>query len=178
MNREERERMVDRLLNEALAPHEVEPRAGLEQRILANLRAQPEPRPWWRWMWAPAAVAAVVLLVIVLRPTRPSQPATPPVSVDRRQAPAVTTKAAPPLVATRRKLVRRKPVPRTTVLAKTEPAGPRQPIFAPARLSEAERALLAMLQSKPDEAQALVQQQEQTRQEAAEFMEQAMAARQ
>ena len=60
MNREERERLVDRVLNEALAPQEIQPRAGLEQRILANLRAQPLPRPRWRWMWVPAVAALLI----------------------------------------------------------------------------------------------------------------------
>lgn len=56
---------IGRQLDAALAKYTaVEPRAGLEERILANLRAQKEAsvaHPWWRW----AAVGAVALFVLV-----------------------------------------------------------------------------------------------------------------
>jgi hypothetical protein len=56
----------------------VDPRAGLEERILANLRAEqmrvPE-RAWWRWSIA-ATVAAVIVVGITLawRADKPAQP--------------------------------------------------------------------------------------------------------
>ena len=68
---------VDRVLDAVLASYAaVEPRAGLEQRVLANLRAEqakPQGHSWWRWS-AAAALAAIVGVAVVLagRPGRPS----------------------------------------------------------------------------------------------------------
>jgi len=59
----------DRALDGALAKYaEIEPRAGLEERVLANLqieRPTADVRAWWRW---PSAVglAAIVLVVLAL----------------------------------------------------------------------------------------------------------------
>ncbi len=57
---------LDRQLDAALAKYAtVEPRAGLEGRILANLgaqRATSGAKGWWRW----ASVGAVALLMLVL----------------------------------------------------------------------------------------------------------------
>src|SRR5581483_1903535 len=59
---------LDIALDAALAKYAtVEPRVGLERRILANLNAQPpapEIRLWWRW--GVAAALAVVLLALGL----------------------------------------------------------------------------------------------------------------
>jgi hypothetical protein len=72
-------RDFDRDLDAALAKYAaVEPRAGLEERILANLRAEgtrvPD-RAWWRWSVI-AAVAAVVVVTLALawRSGKPSHP--------------------------------------------------------------------------------------------------------
>lgn len=70
---------LDRVLDTALAKYAaVEPRAGLESRILANLRAeqiQVRDHSWWRWGLA-AAVAAVfvIAMALVVRPGKPSKP--------------------------------------------------------------------------------------------------------
>jgi hypothetical protein len=57
---------LDRELDAALAKYAaIEPRAGLEDRVLANLRSEREraaARVWWRWP-ALGAAAAVVLVV-------------------------------------------------------------------------------------------------------------------
>ena len=72
-------RNLDRDLDAALAEYSaVEPRAGLEERILANLRIErtrvPD-RPWWRWSVI-AAVAAVVVVALALasRSGKPGHP--------------------------------------------------------------------------------------------------------
>jgi len=70
---------LDRVLDAALAKYAaVEPRTGLEERVLANLRsAAPLANgAWWRWGLA-AALAAVLLIVITLawRSRAPSHPA-------------------------------------------------------------------------------------------------------
>jgi hypothetical protein len=70
---------LDRALDAALAKYAaVEPRAGLESRILANLRAEqsriPE-RAWWRWSVAGVlATVVVVALALAWRSAKPSRP--------------------------------------------------------------------------------------------------------
>jgi hypothetical protein len=71
---------LDRMLDAALAEYSAtEPRAGLEERVLANLRAErariPD-RAWWRWGPAGAltAVVLVVALALALRSGKPSPP--------------------------------------------------------------------------------------------------------
>src|SRR5438270_3919181 len=59
---------LDRMLEAALAKYAaVEPRPGLEDRVLANLRAERTRMPvhaWWRW--SVAAVLAVVIVAMAL----------------------------------------------------------------------------------------------------------------
>ena len=68
---------LDSALDAALAKYAaVEPRAGLEDRVLANLRieqARMPVRAWWRWSVA-GALAAVVFVALALawRPFKPS----------------------------------------------------------------------------------------------------------
>jgi len=70
---------LDDALDAALAKYAaVEPRAGLEGRILARLRTQPEPAPdraWWHW-GVIATVAAVLLITVALgwRTGKPPHP--------------------------------------------------------------------------------------------------------
>jgi hypothetical protein len=64
---------LDRLLDAALKQYAaVQPREGLESRILAHLRSQSAERAshaWWRWFAAAAGVAA--LAVIITMASRP-----------------------------------------------------------------------------------------------------------
>jgi hypothetical protein len=160
MNREERERMVNRVLNEALAPQEIEPRAGLEQRILANLRARPEPRPWWRWMrtWVPVAVAAVLIaLAVGLRIGSKPQPAKPAFAIEHQPTPPTPMKQpvppAPAVAAERkpaRDVARQQKVVAAAVI---RPALPRQGVFpSPVPLTPEETMLLALLRRNPSQA--------------------------
>ena len=74
---------LDRELDAALAKYvAVEPRAGLEERVLANFRAQREHAParvWGRWqaLGLAAAVLVVAALSLIGRPAmwRPGKPA-------------------------------------------------------------------------------------------------------
>ena len=74
---------LDRVLDAALAQYSaVEPRAGLEDRVLANLRAQRttvSERSWWRWGLAAALAAIVVVVALAWR----SRTTTPPEIVKR-----------------------------------------------------------------------------------------------
>jgi hypothetical protein len=60
---------LDRVLDAALAKYAVaEPRAGLEERVLANLREQQAHVPnrsWWAWGGLTAAAALAILVVVV-----------------------------------------------------------------------------------------------------------------
>jgi hypothetical protein len=81
MDPKAREQKLDAWLDDALAHYnDAEPRAGLEQRILATVRAEertPRRRWWVRWSPALAAVAAIVIVVIAVRPMwRLAQPNT------------------------------------------------------------------------------------------------------
>ena len=87
---------LDRTLDTALAKYaSVEPRPGMEERILANLRsadATPAYHTWWRWGLA-AAVAAVLLAVtFAWRSRTPSHPAiaNQPTSTEHRKAEQAT----------------------------------------------------------------------------------------
>ncbi|HET9365600.1 MAG TPA: hypothetical protein VFP71_11390 [Candidatus Angelobacter sp.] len=65
------DRKLDELLDSALSEYSaVEPRPGLEGRILAriqNVAEQPRAR-WWntRWPWAATAIAALVVIIALL----------------------------------------------------------------------------------------------------------------
>jgi hypothetical protein len=93
---------LDRQLDAALARYAaIEPRAGLEERVLANLRVQPTPvvnRAWWRGGLALAATAIVIVTVTLSwRSGKPSEPAItnrPSVAVPSQKAPE--TQAANP----------------------------------------------------------------------------------
>jgi hypothetical protein len=69
---------LDRELDAALAKYAaVEPRAGLENRILANLQAERSRIPgraWWHWS-VPAALAAAVGVAVVVLAWRSLKPA-------------------------------------------------------------------------------------------------------
>jgi hypothetical protein len=69
----------DRMLDVALAKYAaVEPRAGLEDRILANLRteqARERNHAWWRWSFT-AAAAVIFMAVILWKFEQPSHPLT------------------------------------------------------------------------------------------------------
>jgi hypothetical protein len=72
------ENNLDRVLDAALAKYvTVEPRAGLEERVLANLRTEQKraaEHTWWRWgVVAALAVAIIVAVAIASRPGKPVQ---------------------------------------------------------------------------------------------------------
>jgi hypothetical protein len=90
---------LDRALDAALAKYAaVEPRAGLEERVLANVRAErarvPD-RAWWRWSAAFAVAAVVVVAVaLALRSGRPTQPVAVKHTPDTTQSPREPEKRA------------------------------------------------------------------------------------
>jgi hypothetical protein len=92
---------LDSMLDAALAKYAaVKPRTGLENRILANLRAErtrvPD-RAWWRWSVA-GALAAVVVVALALA-WRSGKPSHPIVENHSLTAPHVARQPATPVVA-------------------------------------------------------------------------------
>jgi hypothetical protein len=93
---------LGRELDAALAKYaDVEPRAGLEDRVLANLRAertQVADRAWWRWSIAGAlAAVAVVALALAWKSGKPSHPV---VAIHPSAPTQVTKELAPQVVST------------------------------------------------------------------------------
>jgi hypothetical protein len=92
---------LDTLIDAALASYtSLEPRPGLEQRILASVAAAGRPRRWgWRPLWALAAAAALIAVVaipLVFRSARPTVAVLHPPAVAQhfpQSAPAPATPA-------------------------------------------------------------------------------------
>lgn len=81
---------LDRMLDAVLVKYAAESRPGLEERVLANLRAEQARVPdhaWWRWS-AIAVVAAVIVVVLALT-----------VRSDKRFHPVVANHASNPTKA-------------------------------------------------------------------------------
>lgn len=165
------DRQLDDLLDRGLREYaQAEPPPALEDRILVNLRTQPEPRPRWR-VWMPALAAAAVVLVIAALALRPHQPTGP------RATPRAATNSVPaPLVEAARSQSSSRP----RALAKgshreRQVASRRQPwrpFPTPAPLPPAEQAMIAALRGDPSLAKSVVDQQQQARRDAEDFMKQ------
>jgi len=163
MAEQDNEKHLDQLLDALLATDsDVQPRPGLQTRILANVRAQtPQPsRPWSiGWIWAGAAIASVALaaalLVSYFGPTVP-----PPPSLANRSKPVIipvqTGVAQPPSAVHARGGVEALPAVHGSkapepAIAMTAP-DVRQEVFpAPTPISEQERLLLGYLAGTPQQ---------------------------
>ncbi len=191
MNAEDRERQPDKKMDEwlddALARYsDVEPRAGLEQRILANLQAQPQRRPWWQWAWIPAAAAVLIAAGVLWMTRQRTSPVTPPVQVKHealpppRPAPQPATQVVhavqPPV---RSRPVKLRPavqmantnddLPRQEVFPSRDGVGPMFP--SPAPLNTQEVALIRLVKRDPEEVRTIAQEQEFERQRLAKMFE-------
>jgi len=157
----DREKQLDAALDAALAHYnrDAEPRVGLEDRILANLRTQPlaqKPR-WlsWRWMTA-AAITAIVLIAILLTPRTQPKPSPNPITAAANNAKTSTVQNAPKIVASKvtpmkRRSAKSKPAKETITPSPQLAAVPHQPVFpAPAPLSQQERMLLSYVRRTPE----------------------------
>ena len=169
---------LDGALDAALAKYAaVEPRGGLEGRILANLQAQPsaiDNRSWQRWTFAAAALALVVFaLALAWRSTRgraqiehektatiPRQPQPEPQHTD-------VSVVAP--VATARVMRGHAPVRRRSpVVVASMPKLDQFP--SPQPLSDEERALARYAAHFPLEARVIAQAQEEYARESQQLM--------
>jgi hypothetical protein len=158
MNEHEKfaEELIERGLERA---GEVEPLAGLEERLLGKLSKERERRVRWWWMGAPVAAMLLIVALIYWRP----QPGKPAIKVEQRppkvETPAPT--AAPPLIATtpqtQKSAARGQRLSEPVVATGTSP---RQEVFpAPAALSDEERVLVALARRKPEIAAEVAQKQ-------------------
>lgn len=162
---------IDRALDAALAKYSgIEPRAGLEERVLAHLHAEPlsPTRPaWLQWGLAGSVVAIVIMAVLIMavltwRLSRASHSVVanhPPVTIQRPSTPE--TKTAPhaaEVSAAKRTLPRvpaaRRAAPAARMLAKY----PKLDQFPSAQpLSAEEIALARYVKNFPKEAQLVAQ---------------------
>jgi len=154
---------LDRELDAALANYAtVEPRAGLEQRVLTNLQAEREKmrsRAWWRWPVTVLLAAAVTIAVGVSLMWR-SAKTSPVVSVDRPPTKvqsggqdgallAGDVRNPPPLISS----ARRKPTSRDRRRQPTVAAGPKLEQFpSPQPMSEQEEILASYVAQYPEHA--------------------------
>ena len=167
----DKQMQIDDMLDSLLANYSsAEPRPGLDNRILANLRdaeSMEASRGWWgfKWLWAGAAVAAAIIVGAVLMSGRrhvapPSntvvqtvQPAIqqPVVPQPTVQHPSIQS-SAPEAVGQDRVIHRHKtlaPAPQQNV---TLAWSQRPAVFpTPSPLSEQERLLLSYYSSTPRE---------------------------
>jgi hypothetical protein len=138
----ENERFADQLLDASLAHYAEEPRPGMEERILANVRATGRAQRSRLWTWGLAVSAAVfVLAVIIQAPRRRPVPVSsaPPVAANHaeRSGAVVTPKAHEPhRTATQL---------RSVSLRRTRP----ERFPTPAPLSEQEKLLLRYVKETP-----------------------------
>jgi hypothetical protein len=150
----------DDLLDGALKQYgTVEPRTGLEGRVLARLAASPSP-PHIRWAWAMAVVTAVVVILSVWIGT--SRPRAYHQKVAVKIAPRLTTPHTPPspsqqTLSNPRSHPRRSR-PSATVALAAEPALQHFP--SPRPMSEQELMLVEYVEHYPKEAILIAKEQE------------------
>ena len=177
---------TDRLLDEALKQYSaVQPREGLESRILAHLRSQSAERAshsWRGWLTAAAAVGALaVIITMVFRPNAIPQPGVAQHPSASLPAPKLTATSQPGKAVQRPK--RRLHAARDTQVAEAPPKLEQFP--SPQPLTEQERllasyiavyprqaALLAKLQTEELERERIEQQRKSGAKHAADFDQQ------
>jgi hypothetical protein len=164
-----RDKMLDQMLDSALAEYsQVEPRPGLENRILAGL-ANDERAVKWDWKWILAFAAACIVIALLVAPrekkglveigTKTPDARTP----GNSNSPAVITSGRDPgprgnLVsnlrhrqgASHQNAQPRAAVPHDSALKQPVVAVVKQPVFPePSPLSEQEKLLFAYLRKTP-----------------------------
>ncbi len=168
---------LDRQIDGALAKYaSVEPRTGLEERILANLKARERSSigiAWWRWAGVLAAAVIVTALLIwkLEKPRREPVARHPAVSHDQYVPQvAVNTPATkldrPPAAVFSRHAHRR--VLRHAIEVAAEPRLDRFP--SPQPLSEEELALARYVRAFPEEATLIARAQEEYEKEIQQSM--------
>jgi hypothetical protein len=154
---------LDRVLDAALAKYaSVEPRPGLEQRVMANLStAERDTQTLVRWVWGVAAALAIVLVVagIAWRSGRTSRPdiARHPPGIVSKHAPQESlakTSEAMPAVRNRRvrRVIRRERNAPQTMKTLITSAPKSEQFPSPQPLSEQEKLLASYVERFPEHA--------------------------
>ena len=141
-----------------------EPRVGLENRLLSNLRAERAQaylrRPWWRALGMVASLAAILVAVRVEERDRERQPESTAATSTTNRAEArelVQPRPIPQIVHPAREVVLRRPAHRPTrdlAVAST----PKLAQFpSPQPLSEQERILASYVAKYPEHAALVAQ---------------------
>jgi hypothetical protein len=156
-HRDDRSVFLDELLDASLARYaQTEPRPGLEARLLARLRSEPEPA-LFPWRWLPAAAAAVLALAVALYFASSRESRLPEVAVQPR--PTTAPVVAPPQVPQRAAVAPvRRPGPKTAAPRALAGSAPprREQFFQPSALSAQEAALMRFVSQAPPEELRLV----------------------
>ncbi|MCU1286419.1 MAG: hypothetical protein JWO13_2769 [Acidobacteriales bacterium] len=158
MNNDRKQKMLDDLLDGALAEYSnVEPRAGLEHRIVAGLAGR-EQGKWRGWKWTAAFAAACVLIVamfVAREMTAPQMIVTKTPEVKKDSLPGITIAKNPIALAHDRSLEQaQRTKPKATPpheSQKRSTVAKQQTFPAAAPLSEQERLLFAYLRRTPRE---------------------------
>ena len=149
------ERKLDELLDSALSEYSaVEPRPGLEGRILARVQDAEEQQPawWWSTGWllvgaVGGAIAVIVLSVLFSRPVEKRQQAQA-----HKEQPAMSYAQPDHRVATNPPRIQRENRPHRTETQLELSRRDRPSVFpTPTGLSEQERLMLAYLAQTPKE---------------------------
>jgi hypothetical protein len=147
---------LDRTLDAALAKYaSVEPREGLEERILANMRAastRDAQRAWWNWGFAVLAAFLLLAAALVWQWNKPTQAPIANHPSTLKQAPV-----APDLAHRDGNNVPQRSLPRRTARHQPErevvAANPKLDVFpTPLPLSEQEKILAAYVSQYPKHA--------------------------
>jgi hypothetical protein len=158
---------LDSALDAALAKYAaIEPRAGLEDRVLANLRAEwsrASERAWWRWGVAGALATVVVVALALALAWRSSEPSRPVVA-NHSSATTEAAKGPARLVTSSSGAVANERHPQASTGARTRimnhvrretvvAANPKLDQFpSPRPLSEQERILQSYVAENPEKA--------------------------
>lgn len=164
-----RDQEMDRRLDAALASFTaVEPRQGLEARLLANLgaeQARVPSRAWWQWGLAGAVAVILLIGALAWRSIRPSHPTVanhPPATI--QHASTQETNSAPhtaPDVTTAKHAPMPSPATRRVAAATAIAVRPKLDKFpSPQPLSTEEIALAHYVKDFPKDAQLVAQAQE------------------
>jgi hypothetical protein len=155
---QEKDKYMDETLDSLLVNYSsMEPRPGLETRILANLReAEKEAvHGWWnfKWVWAGMVAAAIIVVAVLISGRHQIAPPTNNVVKNTQPAPQPEIQRhaaiAPEQVG---KIHRRKPPVPTRPQNETLALSERPAVFpTPTPLSEQEKLLLSYLAGTPRE---------------------------
>jgi hypothetical protein len=154
---------LDRLLDAALKKYSsVEPRRGLEDRVLANLRVEQKTAPartWWRWGLAVLTAIVVVAIALAFRSEKPPKPHV----VQQAPAPARTPDAPETQIASHEakapsmRPVRPRTIGRRVAAARATPVPKLDQFPSPQPLSEEETILAGYIKQDPQHAALLAE---------------------